>query len=266
MRKTFGFFAVVLIAGSFVAALAWAGRSVVKASRLQESVSIKAGARTVSCYLAAPEGKNNIAAVVVIHENMGLTDWVRSAADQLAAAGYVAIAPDLLSQMGPTGGGTNDFSDRNTIAQAINRLPPDQITSDLNAVADYVAKLQVSNGKVASAGFCWGGDQSFRFATNRPTLVADFVFYGIGPDDKDAIARIKCPVYGFYGGSDMRVTSTVTRTAQLMKEAGKAYEAVIYDGAAHCFMRSGEDPNPAAANKQAHDDAWIRWKSILKNL
>src|SRR5439155_17570846 len=130
----------------------------------------------------------------------GLSDWARLLADELAEAGYIAIAPDLLSGMGPKGGGTEDLG--NNVGKAIRDLPPDQITADLNAVADYVQKLPACNGKVAVCGFCWGGSQSFRFATNRPSLKAAFVFYGTGPDSAEAIAKIKCPVYGFYGGND----------------------------------------------------------------
>src|SRR5207253_8872031 len=142
--------------------------------------------------------------------------------------------PDLLSGMGPKGGGSSEF-DGNTVRQAINNLPPDQITADLNAVADYVSKLPAANGKVAVAGFCWGGGQSFRFASNRPTVAAFFVFYGPPPDDA-AMARIKAPIYGFYGGNDARITATVPKTQEAMKAAGKTYEQVTYEGAGHGFM------------------------------
>ena len=246
-----------------VAAQDWAKQRLDKSPRHQEWVNVKAGNRTVNSFIVYPEVKNKATAVVVIHEIFGLSDWVRSVADQLAEAGYIAIAPDLLSGMGPKGGGSSEFTDRNGVGQAIRDLPPDQITSDLNAVADYVAKLPAANGKVAVAGFCWGGGQSFRFATNRPSLKAAFVFYGTGPDSKDAIARIKAPVYGFYGGNDARVTATVTKTADLMKEAGKTYEPVTYEGAGHGFMRAGEASDASAENKKAREDAWKRWKELL---
>jgi carboxymethylenebutenolidase len=204
-----------------------------------------------------------------------MSDWVRSLTDQLAEAGYIAIAPDLLSGLGPKGGGSSEF-DRSAIGQAIRDLPADQITGDLNAIADYVAKLPSCNGKVAVAGFCYGGSQTFRFATNRPNLKAAFVFYGGGPENAEAIARIKCPVYGFYGGSDNRVNATIPKSQELMKAAGKTYEPVIYAGAGHGFMRAGEDPTaneatPEAkamkeANKKARDEAWVRWKELLKKI
>ncbi len=230
-------------------------------------MKVKQGNRTVNSFLVFPEVKTKAAAVVVIHEIFGLTDWVRSVADQLAEAGYIAIAPDLLSGAGPDGGGSEAFTDRGGVGQAIRDLPPDQITADLNAVADYVIKLPAANGKLAVAGFCYGGGQTFRFATNRPDLKAAFVFYGGGPDNAEAIAKIKAPVYGFYGGNDARINATIPKSQELMKAAGKAYDPVTYEGAGHGFMRAGEDPaNTVEANKKARDQAWVRVKEILKQL
>ena len=245
----------------------WAKQRADKSPRRREWVSVKSGDRTVNAFLAYPEVKVKATSIVVIHEIMGLTDWVRSLADQLAEAGYIAIAPDLLSGMGPKGGGTVDFSDRSAIGQAIAALPPDQIAADLNSVADYVSKLPAANGNVAVAGFCYGGSQAFRFATLRPNLVAAFIFYGSGPNKKEDVARINAPVYGFYGGADERVNATIPRTQALMKEVGKKFDPVVYEGAGHGFMRAGEDPaNLNEANKWARNEAWERWKGILKKL
>ncbi|MBX6315236.1 MAG: dienelactone hydrolase family protein, partial [Isosphaeraceae bacterium] len=121
-------------------------------------------------------------------------------------------------------------------------------------------------GTVTVAGFCWGGGQAFRFATNNQRLKAAFVFYGTGPDDKDALARITCPVYGFYGGNDARVNATIPKTEELMRAAGKRYEPVIYEGAGHGFMRAGEAPDATEANKKARAEAWARWLQLLKSL
>jgi carboxymethylenebutenolidase len=253
----------------------WAKQRADKSPRHQEWVKVKNGARDVNSFLVFPEVKNKATAVIVIHEIFGMSDWVRSLTDQLAEAGYIAIAPDLLSGLGPKGGGSSEL-DRTGIGQAIRDLPADQITGDLNAVADYVAKLPACNGRVAVCGFCYGGSQSFRFATNRPSLKAAFVFYGTGPESAEAIAKIKCPVYGFYGGSDNRVDSTIPKSQELMKAAGKTYEPVTYEGAGHGFMRAGEDPTASEAapeakamkdaNKKARDEAWVRWKELLKKL
>jgi carboxymethylenebutenolidase len=234
--------------------------------RHQEWVNIKQGDRTVQAFVVFPEVKKKVPAVIVIHENRGLTDWVRSVADQLAEAGYIAIAPDLLSGMAPNNGKTSDFPNGDAAREAIYKLAPDQVTADLNAVADYVAKLPASSGKVAVAGFCWGGAQAFRFATNRPSLAAAFVFYGTAPESAEQLANIKTPVYGFYGGNDERVNATIPTAQSVMKDKRKTYEPVIYEGAGHGFMRAGEEPTANEANKKARDQAWERWKSLLKKI
>jgi carboxymethylenebutenolidase len=237
-----------------------------KSPRHQEWVDVKNDDRSIHCFVVYPETKDKATAVLVIHENRGLTDWVRGVADQVAEAGYIAIAPDLLSGMGPKGGHTSDFPDEDAAKEAMYKLEQPQVTSDLNAVADYVIKLPASNGKLTVAGFCWGGGQTLRFATNRPDLKAGFVFYGSFDHTKEDIARIKSPVYGFYGGNDERINATIPKTTEQMKEAGKTYELVTYEGAGHGFMRSGENPDGPAEDKDARTKAWERWKNLLKKI
>jgi len=277
----------------------WAKQRLAKSPRHQEWVKIKykpAGSsaeREVSAFVVYPEAKSKATSVLVIHEIFGMSDWVQSLTDQLAEAGYVAIAPDLLSGMGPNGGGTSEIraADSNAVGKAIANLPTDQITADLNAVADYVSKLPAANGKIAVTGYCWGGTQSFRYATNNPKLKAAFVFYGSAPEGKDDITRIKSPVYGFYGGNDARINATLPKTIEMMKGLLKEYDPVTYEGAGHGFMRAGDAPEPKAseakgdkeadekaaadyqkaltaykANKKARDEAWVRWKGILGKL
>ena len=244
----------------------WAKERLEKSPRHLEWVKVKAGEREVNCFIAYPQVKNKATAVLVIHEIFGLTDWVRSVADQLAEAGYIAIAPDLLSGAAPSGGGTAELGGNDAVRKAISALPPAQITSDLDAVMAYVSKLPACNGKVAVAGFCWGGSQSFRFATRSPGLKGSFVFYGTGPDNPEDLARIQCPVCGFYGGNDARVTATVDKTADLMKKEKKKFEPVVYENAGHGFMRSGEAPDASAGDKRARDEAWTRWKNLLGKL
>ena len=274
----------------------WAKQRLAKSSRHQEWVKVKYGAREVNSFVVYPEVKSKATAVIVIHEIFGMSDWVQSLTDQLAEAGYVAIAPDLLSGMGPNGGGTSSL-DRNGIGQAIRDLPPDQITADLNAVADYVSKLPAANGKVVVTGYCWGGSQSFRYATNNSKIKAAFVFYGSAPasadgtPDKAALAKIAAPVYGFYAGNDARINATLPKTTEAMVELHKTFDQMTYDGAGHGFMRAGDAPEPVApqpkgdkaaddkaaedfqkavpawkANKKARDDAWARWKKILAGI
>ncbi len=234
--------------------------------RHHEWVRVESGQREVACFVAYPETDAKAPAVVVIHENRGLTDWVRSFADQLAAAGFLAIAPDLLTGAGPGGGKTSDFPDSDAARQAIYALDAEQVTRDLTAVQAYAAALPSSNGKTAVAGFCWGGSQSFRFATNNDQIQAALVFYGTAPQQKDDLARIQAPVYGFYGGADERVNATIPATEAAMKELGKSYERVIYPGAGHAFMRRGDDPSDSPENRSARDEAWKRLLKILDPL
>ncbi len=241
----------------------WAKAKLAKSSRHGEWVKIKQGNREVQAFVVYPEVKDKATAVVVIHEIFGMTDWVRLTADELAEAGYIAIAPDLLSGMGPKGGGSEELGQ--DVGKAIRDLPPDQITADLNAVTDYVTKLPACNGKAAVCGFCWGGGQAFRYATNRKDLKASFVFYG-PPPMADSMKNIDCPVYGFYGGNDARINATIPATKDQMKAGGKTYDPVVYEGAGHGFMRAGEAPDANDANKKAREEAWKRWKELLKKL
>lgn len=239
----------------------WAQARLAKSPRHREWITVKHDGRSVETLVVYPESKEKRPVVLIIHEIFGMTDWVEDLADQVAEAGYIAVAPDLLSGMGPQGGRSTEFS-QDKAMEAVSHLNSDQITADLNAVADTALKFPASNGKLYVVGFCWGGGQAFRFATNRPDLAAAFVFYG-SPPDKDAMARIKAPVYGFYAGNDARIDATIPGTIQDMKAAGKRYEPVTYDGAGHGFMRAGEAPDATPANAKARTDAWARWKSIM---
>jgi len=254
--------ALILLAAPSGRAQDWARERLEKSSRHREWVTIKHDGRSVETMVVYPEVKDKRPVVVVIHEIFGFTDWSALLADELAEAGYIAVEPDLLSGMGPNGGRTDSFA-QGKAGEAIGKLDPDQITADLNAVADYGKKLPAANGKLFVTGYCWGGGQSFRFAANRADLSAAFVFYG-PPPTKEAMARIKAPVYGFYGGNDARIDATIPDAVAQMKELGKKYDPVTYDGAGHGFMRAGEAPDASEGNKKAREDAWVRWKELLK--
>ncbi|MGB7282352.1 MAG: dienelactone hydrolase family protein [Candidatus Acidiferrum sp.] len=239
----------------------WAKDKLAKSPRHQEWVTVKHDGRAVETFVVYPESKDKTPVVLIIHEIFGMTDWVQDLADQVAAAGYIAVAPDLLSGMGPNGGRSSSFPEGKA-TEAVSHLNPDQVTADLNAAAEYANKIPASNGKLYVAGFCWGGSQSFRFATNRSDLSAAFVFYG-APPDKDAMARIKAPVYGFFAGNDARIGAMLPDAIANVKAAGKTFEPVTYDGAGHGFMRAGEAPDANDANKKARTEAWERWKNLL---
>lgn len=255
---------VMMAVATGASAQDWAKARLEKSPRHGEWIKLKHGTREVQAFVAYPEVKDKAPAVVVIHEIFGLTDWVRLVADELAAAGYIAIAPDLLSGTGPNGGGTDSFSGE-SVRKAIMSLPADQITADLTTAVEYVGKLPACNGTVSVAGFCWGGGQSFRFAASGKVKAA-FVFYGTGPDSEGEAKKITAPVYGFYAGNDARVNATLPKTTQAMKEAGKSFEPVTYEGAGHGFMRAGAAPDANDGNKKAKEAAWERWKGLLKKL
>ena len=237
----------------------WAKERLNKSPRHGEWGDLKSGDRTIKAFVVYPERKEKTPVVLVIHEIFGLTDWVRGVCDQLAENGVIAIAPDLLS--GQT------FEDADEARKAISGLPKEQIKSDLDAASDYaLTKIPACNGTLAVCGFCRGGEWAFGYANENPKLKAAYSFYGTAPDSVDKVKNVSCPVYGFYGENDARVNATIAKAEQLMKAAGKKYEPVIYKGAGHGFMREGESPTSTEANKKARDDAWTRWKSLLKQL
>lgn len=223
------------------------------------------GHRTVHSFVAYPETGEPSAVLVVIHENRGLTDWVRSFADQVAEAGYIAIAPDLLSGFDAEHEKTSDFAGSDAARSAIYELDPGQVTRDLIAVKTHAGLIPSANGTVAVAGFCWGGSQSFRFATDATGLAAALVFYG-SPPEPAAMERITAPVYGFYGGGDERINATIPETAERMDALGKRYAYEIYEGAGHAYMRRGDDPEADAVYTSARDRSWERLEKILSGL
>lgn len=233
--------------------------------RHHEWIEVASGERAVHCFVAYPEKSRDALAVVVIHENRGLTDWVRSFADQLAAKGFIAIAPDLLSGFDDAHARTSDFPSSDSARAALYQLDSEQVMGDLLAVRARAATLDGASGKTAVAGFCWGGGQSFDMATRSAELVAALVFYGPPPRDSAAYAHIEAPVYGFYGEEDQRINATIDATKTRMKGLGRTYAPVIYPGAGHAFMRRGDDPaEKGSANAEARDAAWKRLVEVLE--
>lgn len=249
---------ILAVAVQTVSAQDWAKARLEKSSRHGEWVEYKSGERTIKAFVVYPERKDKAPVVLVIHEIFGLTDWVRGVCDQLAESGVIAIAPDLLS--GQT------YSDADGARKAIGALPKEQVQADLDATSAYALKLPAASGSLAVCGFCWGGGWTFAYANMNPKLKAAYSFYGPAPDEASKVASIPCTVYGFYGENDARVNSTVPKAEELMKAASKKYEHVTYKGAGHGFMREGEMPDANEANKKAREDAWVRWKELLKKL
>jgi len=197
--------------------------------------------------------------VIVMQHGAGMDDWVRDVADQLAQAGFLAVAPDVWSGTGPGGGGLDSFQFVDDAMKASARITPEETMRRFKAAREYALKLPQANGKTASLGFCAGGGNSFRFAGEVPELNGAVVFYG-GPPDDAVMEKILSPVIGFYGENDVRVTAAVEPTAAKMRTMGKMYEPHIYPKTTHSFVLFQEvGGNPAAVK-----DAWPRAIAFLK--
>src|SRR5690606_18521050 len=234
-----------------------------KSPRHHEWVTLSSGYREFQAFVVYPESKTKTKSIIVIHENRGLDDWARLFADKLAAEGYLVIAPDLISN---TKGKkrTSDFESPDAARDALYDLEPSQVTADLDAAYKYINNDASSTGEVALIGFCWGGSQTFRYATYNGEISSAHVFYGTAPDDAEALSRIQAPVFGYYGGDDNRVNATIVKTEEQLKNANVPFDYVIYEGAGHAFMKSGHQAEALPANKMAHDNAWKRLLQLLK--
>jgi carboxymethylenebutenolidase len=241
----------------------WAKARLDASPRHHEYVPLKHGDRTVQAFVVYPEVKTKAPVIVLVHEIFGLSDWAKEMADELAAQGFIVVAPDLLTGFGPNGGNSDAFPSIDATTKAVSGLDAAVVNADLDAAADYAKKIPAGNGKIATVGFCWGGGKSFAFAAHRKDLSAAFVFYGPGPSD---VTTITAPVYGFYAGNDARIGATVPATTEAMKAAGKKYDPVTYEGAGHGFMRAGEAPDASPANKAARDQGFTRLVSLIKEM
>jgi carboxymethylenebutenolidase len=200
--------------------------------------------------------------VLVVHEIYGLTDWVRSVADQLVAEGFIAVAPDLLTGKAPGGGGSGAV-DRDAAVKLVTGLDWGEVTRRLDAVSRFATAFPAAAPRFAVVGFCWGGGISFRYATEQPGLSAAVAFYGTSPAI-DALSKIKAPVLGLYGGNDNRVNASIPAAEAEMKRLSKRFEKEIYEGAGHAFMRQQEGQN--GANLKAARAAWPRALRFLRQL
>ena len=214
----------------------------------------------VTAWVVYPERSDKAPVMIVIHEIFGLTDWVRGVADQLAAEGFIAIAPDLLSGKGYDGGGTDSFSPED-VRKAIRDLDRGEVNRRLRAAAGYATSLPSATSRAGSVGFCWGGSTSFRFATVWDGLDAAIVYYGSSPPT-ESLAAIEAPVLALYGGDDARVNATIPPAKAEMDGLGKVYETEIYDGAGHGFLR--QQSGREGKNLRASEQAWARTLAFLR--
>ncbi len=215
----------------------------------------------LSAFVTYPERKDKAPVVIVIHEIYGLTDWIRAVSDQLAADGFIAVAPDLLSGKAPGGGGTEGFASRDDVVKAMRDLTSTQVVAMLDAVKDHGKSLPAATSRFATVGFCWGGAESFHYATVQHDVGAAVVYYGTSPPS-ESLAGVRAPVLGLYGEDDARVTATIAPVAQRMKELGKVYITHIYKGAGHGFLRAQQDRD--GANLEASRQAWSATIEFLR--
>jgi carboxymethylenebutenolidase len=234
-----------------------------KSPRHGEYVDVKlpSGGTPIRTWVVYPERKDKAGVVILIHEIFGLSDWLRGVADQVAREGFIAVAPDLISGLGPNGGGTESAASRDDVVAMVRKLTPEDATARLDAVREWAIKLPAANGKSGTIGFCWGGGRSFGFAVTQPGLNAAVVYYGTSPEAAD-LAKIHAPVVGFYGGDDARVDATIPPAEAEMKKLGKTYEPHVFEGAGHGFLRAQDDRN--GANLKATKEAWPRTVAFLK--
>ena len=225
-------------------------------------VTLPGAEHPIATWVVYPERPDSAPVVIVIQEIYGMTDWIRGVADQLAADGFIAVAPDLLSGKGPDGGGTDSLSGRDEAVSLVRELTPEESVARLDAVRAYSLEIPAGNGEVAAIGFCWGGGTSFRYAAAQPDLSAAVVYYGVSLDEPASFEGITAPVLGLYGGDDERVNATIPSATDAMTALGKSYEPIIYDGAGHGFLRAQNDRD--GANMRASEQAWPRMIEFLR--
>jgi carboxymethylenebutenolidase len=259
-------------------AQAWATQKLDRSPRHNEWVSISAGGRALKAWVVYPEVKGKAPVVLVLHEVFGLTDSTRNTADQIAAMGYIAITPDMLSGMGPDRGDIDSFPSSRVASQTMTGMEDEVVNAALGEWVAFGRKLPRSNGKLAVVGLSWGGGAAFRYATTQPRDVkAVFVFYDVGPPAVTQgsrremglmsypVNRINVPVYGFYPDKDTRVMASLQATKDVMSAARKTFDPVLYEGAEHAYMRVGEDPaNGNPANATAVKASLARLQKLLR--
>jgi carboxymethylenebutenolidase len=214
--------------------------------------------------VAYPESRAVTKAVIIIHENLGLNEWIMDFSGKLAAQGFMTIAPDLISNSIEGIEKTSDFENADKAREAIMALNQEQITKDLSLIYNYVKNDPLINGKISVVGFGWGGSQGFIFAAQNQDLENVMVYYGTPPKDLSTLKNIKCPVYGFYGAADARVNGTIPDTESTMKEYGNPYSFDIYEGAGHAFMSRGAQ-EAYGPNTMAYEKSWKKLIALLKD-
>jgi carboxymethylenebutenolidase len=220
------------------------------------------GHAPLKTWIVFPERPDKAGVVLVIHEVFGLTDWIRSVADQLAAEGFIAVAPDLISGLGPSGGGTDSTRSRDDAVKLVRWLSPEESMARIEATRNWAVSLPSANGKLATLGFCWGGGRSFAASAMTPPPRGCVVYYGTAPDSA-LILKVRAPVLAHYGGDDARVNSTIDAAKTVLQKQHVSYETHIYPGAGHGFLR--QQTLRDGANLKASAESWPRTIAFLRS-
>ena len=229
-----------------------------------EWVDIKASSGApIKSFVVYPERRDKAPVVIVIQEIFGLTDWIRGVADQLAKEGFIAIAPDFMSGMGPNKGGSAELGEQGSVAE-IRKLTPADVTRILNDVRAYALTIPAANGKTATIGFCWGGGASSMYALMQPELNAAVAYYGGMPPDAAAFANAKAPILGLYAANDNRVNATLDLAKAELAKKNVPYEQHFFEGAGHGFLRQQNGTAQAPGNAKAAAEAWSLTLEFLR--
>jgi carboxymethylenebutenolidase len=218
-----------------------------------EEVTYPGSKGAVKGYLARPGSDAKAPGVVVIHENRGLQPHIRDVARRAGLAGFVALAPDLMSAIGGTPASEDEARTRFAQMEA-----PVALADALKSI-DYLRGRPDATGRVGVVGFCWGGGMVGRIAASGGDVRAGVVFYGVAPP-LDGVPAIRAPLLLHYAGQDDRVNATVPPFEAALKAAGKVYTLHVYDGVQHAFHNdtAGARYDAAAANL-----AWSRTIEFL---
>lgn len=244
----------------------WARRRLESSVLPHQWVTITGGPRNIQAFIAAPANGQKGTVVVLVHGALGMTDWIRSTADRLAEAGYVAVVPDLLSGSGPDGGATETIFGDNAIRTAVYHLDEGEVFKDLDVVMKYASNHPQSNGKMAIAGFSWGGTEAFRFIRGRSDIKAAFIFHAICLTSEKDINQIQVPVFGYFSAGDTYSYPSVAKCAEISKYAKKTFVNRVYEGSGQHFMFEGELPDAKPADKKSRDTSWQSFLDELKKL
>jgi carboxymethylenebutenolidase len=249
---------------SSLAAQEFALKDLAISSHRMEWIKIESEESSVRSFIVYPDSLTVAPAMIIIHDEFGMTEWIKSFANQVASENYVAFVPDLVTGESTVKVESRGLRNWGDTRDKLLNMDQEQLFASIDMVFKFTEDLSSCNGTILIAGLGWGGSQVFRYLSHNNTPGAGLVFYGRAPVNKKKLKPISTPIYGFYGEYDSRVNKNLWRADKKMKQLGKPFYPVIFDFGGHGFMRSGERPNANEGNVKARTAAWIRLQAILK--